>query len=421
MPAGQQTTKQTWLLDNVELRGVVRGMDGESPGSVLKPDDDDFNLIVDPNYRHIAMQYNVDRASIGEIHCETYPFEGERYSETNHYAPWPLAAKPGDQSFMVFDPVTGQSRPMKYGDHIRVTGRWTIDKHPEDNLTRQHGCIKIGHVHMELHPLRWDTIELDPMLPRTANHEVVSLAAPLFDEVYLGTHDAWNNIAGVGSRVYISDDLSNFHDTVTAHAEILAPPLDGPSFTPASSLIDWQETILLNGTGLDPSAVRTVTVTNDRIVVDASVTAPPVASWREHQVNSMSVADINDPANGSSVFQATYSVTWKPRLLMLAALSVGTAAVGSSTNFALDIENVGPDPITIQDISNIDWATEGGPDLEFTISTPTPVVVPPMSGIEVLGTFTPASRGAHQPTLYLLTDDPGFGPTYEVQLTGIGT
>jgi hypothetical protein len=182
-----------------------------------------------------------------------------------------------------------------------------------------------------------------------------------------------------------------------------------------ASLIDWQENILLNGTGLNPSAVRTVTVMADRITVVASVTPPGIS-----QVNGISIGDINDPANGSSVFQAAYAVRWKPRLSMLPSITVGSVPVGSSTNFALDVENIGPDPISILGISNVDFSTESGPDPEFTITSPVPVIVPPMSGIEVLGTFTPTSCGTHQPTLFLETDDPDFGPTYQVVLTGIG-
>jgi hypothetical protein len=104
---------------------------------------------------------------------------------------------------------------------------------------------------------------------------------------------------------------------------------------------------------------------------------------------------------------------------MLSAINVGSAAVGSSTNFTVDVENIGPDPITILGISNIGFQYEG-PDPEFTIIRAAPVIVPAMNGIEILGSLAPVSSGVHQTTLELNTDDPGFGPSYEVTLTGTG-
>ena len=96
MAVGQSTTKQTWLLDNVELRGVVIANNGEPVGDVIGTFDD-FNLRVDPNYSHIAMHYNTDRVSVGQIHCETYPMREPwgSPSETNHDVPWPLLTGTG--------------------------------------------------------------------------------------------------------------------------------------------------------------------------------------------------------------------------------------------------------------------------------------------------------------------------------------
>jgi len=85
---------------------------------------------------------------------------------------------------------------MRVGDHIRVVGRWVIDHHrriatPDDVHSartvevRSRGLLKIGPAHAELHPIRWNDIQLvDPRFHTTM--ETLSLAAPLHEEVYLG-------------------------------------------------------------------------------------------------------------------------------------------------------------------------------------------------------------------------------------------
>jgi hypothetical protein len=418
---GQLTTKQTWLLDNVEITGIVVRDDGQAPGSDIG-NVDDFNLQVDANYAHLAMHYNTDRASIGQVHCETYPLPA---SQTNDDVPWPLPTKPSSQAFEVFDPAISGMRPLKDTDHIRMTGRWTIDKHPEDNITNRHFVAR-GHVHLEFHPIRYDTLEIViPPAPRSQTQEVVSIAAPLFDEVYL-SNDKWfgNWFAAVGSKVYISGDPStatDWHPTVTAVADIFAPPLEGQGWTGSPNLISWSEKVLVNGTSEELPQLRTVTVADDHIHIVAAVTAPPLITVRGIGPQKWLVADINGPAQGLNVLQLQYTVKWKPRLQLPNLIAIPFTPVGLAGDFGFSVTNIGPDPVTIADIYNIDWQTEGGPDPEFTITTPTPVVVPPSGTVDINGTFAPVSVGEHQTTLMLDTNDPGFGPTYELALTGIGT
>jgi hypothetical protein len=127
---------------------------------------------------------------------------------------------------------------LRIGDHVRVVGRWVIDHHPEyckeswaqDNGRPCHrrGWLLIGLPHIELHPFRWDEITLvrEPAVNQ-ATVETLSLAAPLYEEQYLGgwKHLA-NELAGVAGRVFISDDRSNFHQSVSATTHVQAPPPD---------------------------------------------------------------------------------------------------------------------------------------------------------------------------------------------------
>src|SRR5262249_19336730 len=138
---------------------------------------------------------------------------------------------------------TGSKRQLNIGDHVRVVGRWVIDHHPEwcDEATKLTppeparclfvDALKIGAAHVELHPIRWDDIELvDPAAKVTV--ETVSLAAPLHEHVFVGG-GKWlaNELALVASKIFVNDVGSNYHNTMTARADInyLAARLYGRS------------------------------------------------------------------------------------------------------------------------------------------------------------------------------------------------
>ena len=425
MIVGQQTTKQTWLLDNVVVTGIVIGNDGQSHGSDIGTVDD-FNIQVDPNYAHLAVHHDVPPYALtGQLHCETYPLPA---FQTNNDVPWPLPEKPSDQPFEVFDPALGAKRPLRDTDHVRLAGRWTIDKHPEDNVTFNDFFNHAGLVHLEFHPIRYDTIELVvPPATRTQNQDVVSVAAPLFDEVFV-SGDKWlgNWLAGVGSKVFIGglgdpNTSPDWHPAVTATADIPTPPLDGQGWTGSPDLIDWSEEVLVNGTGEDLAQLRTVTAAADHIHVVATVTAPPVIAAVDMEGRQWLIADINGPAQGLNILQLQYTVRWKPRFQVPSLIAIPNTPVGFAGGFGFSVTNIGPDPVTITEIYNIDWQTEGGSDPEFTIATPTPIIVPPSSEAHIQGSFAPTSTGMHQTTLMLVTNDPGFGPTYEIPLAGTGT
>lgn len=166
------------------------------------------------------------------------------------------------------------------------------------------GWLRVGISHVELHPFLWNDIRLvDPPSPRDVVSVLLSLAAPLHEEQYIG---GWkwfgNELAGVSGKVYFTDDLSNFHETVTASIRVSAPELP-PTWTDTWREVHYEEHIATIGHGLLPDMVRSITVKPDAIEVQASLAA---ARRRPGQL-----ASILDPARGFSIFQARYDVWWR--------------------------------------------------------------------------------------------------------------
>lgn len=299
MAVGEQVRKWTWLLDNVEVRGIVKSdplPDGDDIGG-----DDFFDIVVDKNYRHLVAYAP---GSKGKMHCETYTYNiTENSSAINRVEPYPIPSKGGDP-FIVLDPSTGQRRNLQVGDHVRVIGRWVIENgHPVDRFGR--GFYNVGSVYMEFHPFRWDDLRLITSLnpASDANIEILSLAAPIYEMVYPSSWAA-NRWGGVGDKIFVSDNAGNYHNDVSATMWIHAPALP-TGHNPRADLISYTEEILLNGTGLPVDQVRTINVVNDGILVNASISAPLTVS-----VDSMRLATFNDPATFKSIFQARYSVRW---------------------------------------------------------------------------------------------------------------
>jgi hypothetical protein len=164
--------------------------------------------------------------------------------------------------------------------------------------------LRVGQAHCELHPYRWDQITFVDTPYNRGDKVTLSLAAPIHEEQYLGGWKwAANEFAGVAGKVFIDDDGSNFHPTVSADIAI-----DGPVVTDAqmqalgaqARTLRWMEIVRVNGTGLPNADVRHVTTTQHQLRVHATVTAPGGLE-----------ADIHGPAYGHSVFQADYTVWWE--------------------------------------------------------------------------------------------------------------
>jgi hypothetical protein len=401
MPVGQLVTKQTWLLDEVEVKGIVRvagRADGEEVGT-----GDDFDLEPDNNYRHLIASFPANNPlfwnpGFGCIHCETYPLQAPwGAGHSNRDEPWPLDKKPDDKKYEVLNRATDQREPLRVGAHVRIVGRWTIDHHPELCVTRNRGWLRVGCAHTELHPFRWDSMELIvPVQPNGVTVETISVAAPLHEEVYLG-HGKWlgNELASVASKVFITDDGSNYHNVVTANASIKAPPLPG-GFTPERSLVSYREAVMKNGTGMSLSLIRTITIVGDGIDVTATVTAPGTV-----RVDGLDLGDVNDPANGRSTFQARYSVGWAPRLVTVERVDLEAPTMGTVVPFQIDVRNRGPDPVKI-----VGWSVDPNPAAAFTLDPFVPTTVAPAGAVTLHGTFAPATAGSFSGTIVIRSNDP---------------
>jgi hypothetical protein len=467
--------KFTWLLDEVEVKGIVRDIGSDDIG--LEPDD---------NYKHLISLLPGNnplhwhpRGFPGCIHCETYPeIETNERGGINKepFPPWlkrdgtPLYKKGADpadphnrnkdtpEPFTikgVIDPNTGKPRELKLDDHIRVVGRWVLDHHPEycdgypkvvpcdqphDYTStgggaprkticwrynfrsgfrcRERGLLRVGFPHAELHPFRWDEITLvNDKKPNDVETEILSLAAPLYEEVYVGGGKwAANALAGVASpapeltghlpwtSVFITEVGSNFHNSVNANMYLKAPPLP-QGFTPHSSLIGHHEQILKNGTGSDVSQIRTLTVMDDGVKVTATITAPILKKF-----DGINVGNIQDPANDKSIFQAQYNIRWLPRLVALdndgkpvERILMSPTPVGSTSKFVVLIQNRGPDILTINKIHQGNNSSS-----PFKIDNPHPIPTNLGFGhaLDMVIDFSPLAPGNLGGILFVDSNDP---------------
>jgi hypothetical protein len=107
MSVDQFVTKQTWLLDDVEVEGIVRHhelADGAEVGT-----GDMFGLRPDDNYKHLTSLFPASQ-QFG-IWCETYLLPPDH---VNRVEPWPLETKPVDRRLALsnaIEPATGQPGP----------------------------------------------------------------------------------------------------------------------------------------------------------------------------------------------------------------------------------------------------------------------------------------------------------------------
>lgn len=369
MAVSQWVRKFAWLLDEVEVRGIAVDAERQKdPGEDIGTGDA-FDIKVDRNYEHLVKYVP---ASGGYIHCETYPLRNPYAADwvINRQKSWPLNKKGQSDSFMVKDPRTGAQRPLRVGDHIRVVGRWIIENGHPYNL-RSRGWLQVGDAFVEFHPFDWENISLvvPPNLLATYQ-ETISIAAPMYKSIYDFLH--WGNrLGGVASwpadvpqqvRIYVEPDASDFHNTVRAVARIELPsPLPG-GLHGHPDLIDWKEDNVRNFTGKPLDQVRTVRLDVDALLVLAEVTAPPMSQRQLPNPDPgdaalLSVlADVNEPAKDLSVFQARYSVRWKPRLeVRPATINLGNAIIGAPvpSSFRIPIVNIGPDHLYLHRIRNL--------------------------------------------------------------------
>lgn len=425
MVVGPEVKKFTWLLDNVEVKGIVR-LGSLQIGNEIGSGDA-LDIEPDENYKHLVSH---TPGSDGVIHCETYR-EGIAIGNSpniNRVAPWPIETKPprngGDPES--FKTVTGQA--LKVGDHVRIVGRWLIENgHPEKRITRQRGNFRVGVVFMELHPFNWKDIRpVVPLNPNEVATERVSVAAPIYEEIYSAGEgqgffsfqwwrDGVNQFFGLWNRLYISEDLPNFHNTVIANPYIKAPPLPS-GFTPEKGLIDYIEYPIINGTGLPLDSVRIITIENEGIKVSVTVSAPLTQSF-----NGINIANVNDPALNRSVFQADYSVWWLPRLRLVNPVLGNTvdvkAPVGEMKEFEVTVENVGPDDLRI---IQCEFTGDLASPSVCQMITGNGTIIPKNSRFKLRGRFTPTRQGFFYGKLIVKTNDPSGKHIPEIEFLCLG-
>jgi hypothetical protein len=283
----------------VEVTGTVaewNDQDAEVAG-------DGFGLLVDPNYMHLV---NSVPGSSGRLHCETYPWQGpDGGGQLNRNDPWYLPVKPQNQPFTVIQP-DGSTRPLAIHDHIRLRGRLLVENgHPQNDSMR--GLLRIGQVFLELHPIDYTQIRLVES-PSAADvvHDMVILAAPLYEMVYTGQWAA-NEVAGVADHLFIGDQGPPLvHDTVTATVSILAPSPPPASVDPNTAQVHFREMLFHNGTGQPLASLRSIVPISGGIEITATVSVP-----RDHSYPPVSIGDINAPAHNVGVLLIAYDVSWQ--------------------------------------------------------------------------------------------------------------
>ena len=386
--------KWTWLLDDVEVTGVVAAADPAEPDGTIVGDN--FNVVLSSNHTHMVA---TNPGSRGVLHCETYRENFDNPSYINHAVPWKWSpTKRWGQKFVVRDPATNTWRDLVVGDHIRLLGRWIIENgHPWGGGGF---LVYYGYVFMELHPFDWTTMELlRPSPAYGVTVEQLSLAAPIYEQVYPASH-WWNRISAIGDTIAISSGAANYHPTMRADARIKAPTLPA-GFTTDSSLVGYEEHVQALGTDLVLDDVRSVVVEKDGLRVYASVTASPDLERGTVEGPLYVLANHNDPAQGRSIYQAKYRVFWKPRLVPKVAEVNVAASIGATAPFSVTLENVGPDPLTILELLL-------GPPLQtdFEVDTPTTTKVPAFGSVTVTGRFKPEPAGQGRAILMVRTNDP---------------
>lgn len=349
MPIGPMIHKQTWLLDRVELQGTLREL-GKSPTDHVGTSADLY-IEPDPGYEHLASVLGACRRCVGtkdgrrplfamlptnqsSLKCEAYSFDpAERH--INRDVPWwgKPDKDPNDGKDVLVSLADGSGqRELRHGDRVRLLGRWTIDTHPEACETQYPGIYVVGAGHPELHPYDWEHIVLvsDPQ-PGDTVAKTLSLAAPLFEEVFSSYHNA-NVLQGLAwlsknppplvrllpgyrpgrfGHVYVAPDGSNFHNTVSATMEIRSPrPPDrtaGGVSRPAQ--LHFTETDVVRNTGASIDAVRSISILPDGIRVSATVSAPASVRCSPEPGYTGKLPLVADPDN-PHVFQARYTVGW---------------------------------------------------------------------------------------------------------------
>lgn len=269
---------------HTELRGIVYGVIGSE--LYIKPDTNYINLLIEGNKRKpIKGEDGYDFYSDFISDTETIPVIKLEYN-------YPVGSWPSESPStapMVND--RGNFRPLKVGDHIKVTGLYVTDNAHTmfsilctDSFSLMRGMYRACFPHSELHPYDYYTIEIiQPLQPGDANIETHTVAAPIYDEYYSNTY-FWNKIWGVAGHFVDSSK----REIVDAEWFIEAPPAPIGANPEVTHTLIIGEAILFS----------------PRDIIKHSIT-------KESNGYRVKITIQGNDVSNPSIFQATYNVYWQ--------------------------------------------------------------------------------------------------------------
>jgi hypothetical protein len=265
---------------DAELRGTVV-LGGESTQST--------NLLItpDPNYYHLLVEGNRRRPVRGEGGYEGYqrdiaPRVGNNPVPIIKCETYGVGLRPDSSPGSVLPTVNdnGQVRPVRAGDHIKLTGLYVIDYSHTMYWGEGHTKSFSYTRHAEIHPFNYRDIELIP--PASQNSEVHLVGAPVYPEIY-----TFRRIGNIGKRGDFFEPAKQ--STKVAQFIIPAPPRPSPDVEPRVVVSEVMEA----GEG---SALVASTPTDTGVKVIVTVRGSRASNPRIHR--------------------ARYSVGWGPKTVV---------------------------------------------------------------------------------------------------------
>ncbi|MDP9352113.1 MAG: NBR1-Ig-like domain-containing protein, partial [Chloroflexota bacterium] len=257
-------------------------------------------LLVAPyqNYYHLLREGNRRHPVVGEPGYDWYrdvimANSGTEYPPLIKLETYGVGERPHSNPSLALPNVNdnGQIRPVRAGDHIRVTGLYVIDYAHQmfsdlytDSFCYMRGFYRACYAHAELHPYNPDSVELlTSSPPATVSAETHTVVAPVYPEVYSFTY-AWNKVSGVAGHFV---DAAK-QEQQTAAFFIGAPVRPGPDY----ELRFRQSDVTKVGQG------------------EATVSHSPVADKGVSVQVVVTGSNVLNPL----VYQARYSVDWVPKI-----------------------------------------------------------------------------------------------------------
>jgi len=271
---------------STELRGTVILADGSN--LFIAPDDNYRHMILhgnelapqpgDSGYDDYVAKFPADfRASFRPIiKLETYAVDGRGTVPDGGQPPTVVS--------------NGVSRPIQYGDHVKVTGLYVIDYahsmygvYCDGTFRYSRGIYKACYAHAEIHPYDWDKVTLiqpPTTAPGQDIQETHLVGAPVYSDYYSLTWET-NKIAQLAGH-FVGDSVK---PEMSADFVVMAPPQPPTCANGACTLSAIVDDANHYGQGS-----TTFTVQSDRIVFHMSASGSNAAD--------------------ASAYRATVNVLW---------------------------------------------------------------------------------------------------------------